>query len=175
MCGVMLNPGEIEKLIELVASVQAERMVEIGCHEGRTAAALLRAVPSLERYFGVEVKRGYLTALKVQRSEFTSLPGHWAIQDPRFRLLLTERGSFDVTPSQLGLVDAVFIDGDHGAVAVMHDTALARTITKAGGIIMWHDYSNPRVEVTDVLEDDVRHGRIEHILGTWIAYQRVPK
>lgn len=176
----MFLPGEFEKLLEVVKSVRPEVMVEIGCHEGRTAAACLHQIASLRRYIGIEVRHGYVPSLIVQRGEIPSRPGHLAMRDPRFNLRLFDHGSLDIDPSQtetllmFGPVDVVFIDGDHSAPAVRHDSRLARTITHRGGAIIWHDYTNPKAEVTEVLDEDIRRGyKIEHIANTWLAVERI--
>jgi len=50
-------PGELEKLIAIVEMLdQPKAMLEIGCHEGRTATACLREISSLQRYVGIDVE-----------------------------------------------------------------------------------------------------------------------
>ena len=67
----------------------------------------------------------------------------------------------------------MFIDGDHSAVGVLHDSELARALIRPGGIIVWHDYTNAAVEVTQVLDHFAAEGwRISHFPGTWLAYLR---
>jgi predicted O-methyltransferase YrrM len=70
--------------------------------------------------------------------------------------------------------DAVFIDGDHGCLAVEHDSALARALVRPGGIIVYHDYHElGTVDVKPVLDLLHRGGRnIEHVEGTWLAFER---
>src|SRR5262245_41932315 len=137
-----LHPGELEILIALMRLVRhPRRAVEIGVNEGRTAAAALRSLPDLECYIGVDVRPGYVPSCPVQRNERPARPGHYAERDPRFRLILGPRGSLDLMPHDLGgEADIMFIDGDHGCVAVEHDSALALDIVRPGGIIIWHDY-----------------------------------
>lgn len=168
-------PGELEKLIAIVRLVdRPEAMLEIGCHEGRTAAACLREIPSLKRYVGIDVEQGYRPALKAQQQEIPRRAGHYALHDSRFRLLVSRGGSFDIGSSDIGPMDVIFIDGDHGAEAVRHDTELARAIVRPGGIIIWHDYSNPEAHVTAVLDEEIRRGHeIRHVEKTWLAFEKI--
>jgi predicted O-methyltransferase YrrM len=89
-------------------------------------------------------------------------------------LVLRPRGSLDLTLQDLPPADAVFIDGDHGCLAVEHDSALARALVRPGGIIVYHDYHElGTVDVKPVLDLLHRGGRnIEHVEGTWLAFER---
>jgi predicted O-methyltransferase YrrM len=169
-----LHVGEMEIIAALLREIEAKSIVEIGCRDGRTARVLLHNVRSLERYIGVDVPMSYVPALEHQRSEMVPMPGELATTDPRFELIIRERGSLDLMPSDLPLVDAVFIDGDHSQYMVSHDSALARAITKPGGVIIYHDYYNPGVEVQRAL-DKLHDGGwpLKHVEGTWLAFRLV--
>jgi predicted O-methyltransferase YrrM len=72
-----------------------------------------------------------------------------------------------------GTMDLVFIDGDHSAEAVAHDTNEAlRLVRREGGVILWHDYGLRR-GVTEVVDALGRRrgldGDLVAIQGTWIA------
>jgi predicted O-methyltransferase YrrM len=168
-----LNPGELSAIVSLVESVNPSVVVEIGVNEGRTAAAVLRHVRSVDRYVGVDVLPGYEFGCRVQRAEVPKAPGRMAVADPRFDLVLSPLGSFDC--NALPACDVVFIDGDHSRKAVEHDTALARAAVRPGGIIIWHDYHDlGTVDVRDVLHDMLDAGhKIVHLEGTWLAFERV--
>src|SRR5262245_50698531 len=165
-----LVPGEMEVIAALARSVFATCMVEIGCRDGRTAAVLLHNVPTLEWYCGIDVPMTYLPGLLHQRREMVRDPGHFALGDKRFELIIRDRGSLDLLPQDLPSCDLVFIDGDHSEKAVMHDSELARSIVRTGGLIVWHDASNGSVEVRRVLDRLAEHGwPIQTIGGTWLA------
>jgi len=71
-------------------------------------------------------------------------------------------------------MDAVFIDGDHGAEVVWHDTGLARAIVRPGSVIIWHNYSNPKAHVTDVPDEEIQRGHgIRHVKKTWLAFEKI--
>lgn len=168
-----MNWGEPEILVALAGKTSAEVFVEIGVNEGLTAAHLLSSLPSIKWYFGVDVLPGYVTEREVQRNEVPTYPGRHALPYDRFSLCLRPLGSLDLTHDDLPRhVDFMFIDGDHGATAVAHDTLLASECVRDEGIVAWHDYHHlGTVDVAGVLETlDAGCEIIKHIAGTWIAF-----
>jgi predicted O-methyltransferase YrrM len=170
-----INPGELEVIVALVRSVLPEDVLEIGVNAGRTAKAILDNVPSITKYQGVDVLPGYRTSRTVQRSEIPPNPGAMVRGDPRFHLILRSYGSFDLTPTDLGPCDVVFIDGDHGAAAVRWDTEeIAYKVVRPGGMVIWHDYNGrSTVDVTAVLDEYYQAGArdLRHVQGTWVAFR----
>ena len=163
-----MTPAELRTLVHLVRSVKAERMIEIGCNSGRTAALLLRNCDHLVEYVGVDVWPGYEFDRPCQRGEVPERPGEYAAADPRFVLMLNAEGSMGVT---LPDADVIFIDGDHSERAVRHDTKLARRLVRPGGMIIWHDYHDQEtVDVRKVLDEDGSK-RLQHIAGTWLVIE----
>jgi predicted O-methyltransferase YrrM len=169
-----LNDGELEIIIALIRMVPSPRtVVEIGLAEGRTAKAILRELPFVERYIGIDTDPNYKTKLRGQWTERGPNPGHLALDEPRFDRWLLPRGSLDLCADDFPPVDVVFIDGDHSSEVVRHDSDLARSIVNRDGIIIWHDAQNDAVEVRRVLEADYHQGcDIKHITGTWLAFER---
>ncbi len=177
-----LWPGELDAIIALVRSVKPRNVLEIGTNTGRTARAILDNVPGIERYQGIDVLPGYSFGCSVQAMEIPTRPAYLVKSDPRFELILRARGSFDLTADDLLPADLVFIDGDHSAAAVKHDTALADAVLRPGGMIIWHDYHDQgTVDVRDQLHQFARFpdqraanigGEIQHVAGTWLAFQR---
>ena len=166
-----MNPGEQEVLLALIGSVQPSFVVEIGVNTGITARAILQNIPTISRYVGVDVYPDYQFELPAQRTERPIDPGSWVHSDPRFELMLRGNGEHQLFFSEP--VDVVFIDGDHGREAVWHDTLAATALVERGGLIVWHDYNNPAVEVTGVLDELHASGRnILHVEGTWLAFER---
>ena len=168
-----MQPGELETLVTLVASVNPRVMIEIGVNVGRTAKVMLDYFPSLRNYVGVDVMSGYVPALHVQKNEIPMNPGHLAIDYPRFQLIIKQRGSLDLEPINLPQADVVFIDGDHGREALVHDTMLARSVINKDGIIIWHDYNNHIEDVDQFLETEMLSNHdIRHVTNTWLAFER---
>jgi predicted O-methyltransferase YrrM len=170
-----MNPGELEVLIALVRSVSPRHVIEIGVNTGRTAKAILANVRGIEHYTGIDVPLGYVPAKLVQRNEVPANPGDLVLDDARFQLVLRPRGSLDLTPQDLETAEAVFIDGDHGHVAVEHDSALARAVVRRPGIIVFHDYHTiPTVDVAAVLHQQHAAGHeLIHVEGTWLVFERL--
>lgn len=171
-----MNPGELEVLVALIASVRPKAVAEFGVNEGRTARAILDNVPGIEAYEGWDVLPGYKFTCEVQANEVPAKPGWLAADDPRFRLHLSSGGTRDLVGTTLApLFDAIFIDGDHSRAAVENDTALARAMVRPGGMIIWHDYHDRgNVDVRDVLDEMHAAGdEIYHVEGTWLAFQRI--
>ena len=167
-----LNAGEMDVIAALLRMVEAKSVVEVGCRDGRTARVLLHNVSSLQRYVGIDVPLSYQPPLLHQRAEMVADPGVLATADPRFELIIRERGSQDLMPSELPPVDAMFIDGDHSERAVDWDSRLADAIAQK--LTLWHDYTNVAVEVQRVLErlHEKEGWPIKHIEGTWLAFLR---
>jgi len=150
------SPFEVESIITLLTDIRAQRVMEIGCNEGRTSKVILENVPSITEYFGVDVFQGYRFACSVQEGETSDRPGKYAVGDPRFNLIVSERGSFDL--------------------AVEHDSLLAFQVVRSGGLVIWHDYHDlGKVGVKKVLEAHAKTGcDIKHVEGTWLAYRVMP-
>lgn len=168
------NPGELDILVHLVRSVTPKCVIEFGCNEGRAAAAILRNVPEIEEYVGIDVLPSYKTINECQRKEVPTAPGRFAAFDPRFRLMLRARGSFDLASTDLPDADACFIDADHSRAGVLNDFGLARAVTRTEGIIIFHDDNGlPQVQVSETLDEIRSRGdSIVHVDGTWLAFLR---
>ena len=166
-----LGVAETAIVVDLVSSVAPRVVLEFGVNLGKTARAILDANPLIELYIGVDLPPGRQPRLACQQSEVPDVPGKFAASDPRFRLLLGESTTFEA--HDLEPVDAVFIDGDHSAIGVEHDSRVARQLLRPGGICVWHDYGNAGVEVTGVLDRLAGEGwPICRVAGTWLAYMR---
>ncbi len=166
------NPGELEVLVGLIEGHEAKIVIEIGVHEGRNPMVLLSRENAIERYFGIDVPPSYRPSKAVQAKEVPARPGILAQHDPRFELILRPQGSLDLTANDLPTADVVFIDGDHSARAVAHDTLLALQTLRPGGMVIWHDYHDLNtVDVKPVL--DLLDGLgmpIRHVRGTWLCF-----
>lgn len=170
-----MNPGELEILCHLFREVNPVTVIEFGVNTGRTAKALLREVPTIQKYIGIDVAPGYITPMKVQRREVPAVPGELVAGDSRVEVIIRPQGSHQLTEHDLPRADAIFIDGDHSRRGVEWDTMLATIVIRRGGVIVWHDYHDQgTVEVRDVLDELYVKGRdIHHIAGTWLAFERI--
>jgi predicted O-methyltransferase YrrM len=161
-----MQKGEQDILLWLVKSINPKVMVEIGVNYGLTAQAMLRSVRSIEQYIGVDVDADYEFEIEAQAKERPRDAGLFVDHDPRFRLVI--RGK-DKMPNH---ADVVFIDGDHGRNAVLQDSRWAAEVVGKNGLIVWHDYQNPTVEVTAALNELYAEGRkLTHVAGTWLVFE----
>lgn len=170
-----MNDGELEVLVALARTVtELHTVVEIGVNDGRTALCLMRELPAIRQYVGVDVFPGYVTPCRVQRAEVPANPGRLVLADRRFKLMLRSRGSRDLRADDLPPADLVFIDGDHSEQGVLWDAELAMRIIRPGGIVVYHDYhSLGTVGVAGALHRLSDHGRlILQVEGTWFAVER---
>lgn len=171
----MMSDADRMALIGLLRSINCKRFVEFGVHEGFTAKVILDNVTTIHEYVGVDVTPDYVPAIAAQLKEVPRDPAHLVKDDPRFKLIVTPRGSLDLTPAGLGVgYDAILIDGDHSHDPVCQDTALARMCVRPGGLVIWHDYTNVG-DVVDVLENSAASGDpILNAEGSWIAFEKRP-
>jgi predicted O-methyltransferase YrrM len=166
-----MTPHETAILVTLIKSVAPEVMIEFGCNAGITAARVLENVPTLQTYIGIDVPFDHVTTLRCQHSEVPVNAGCYAAHDQRFHLL-TMRSQL-LRTGHLEPCDAVFIDGDHSEAAVLHESRLARRLLRPGGIICWHDFFNPDVEVTQALTRLQGEGwAINCVENSWLAFLR---
>jgi len=132
--------NDLRVLLALLAQRQPRRCLEIGVHDGHTAALLLEHGPSIEHYVGID------------RSHRD--PGRWtppdagrlAKHDARFRALSPAGGTRGILPAELPCApfDWIFIDSDHSYKGVAYDTPFAEAVLDpSGGILIWHDYGVP--------------------------------
>ena len=163
--------GEIDLLLTLIDSVQPKRMIEFGVNEGITAFAVLQEIAGIEKYVGIDVPFEHQLEIPEQQCEVPHEPGKFVKDDPRFELFLRKPGR--EYQAKAGSFDVAFIDGDHGREHVLNDYVWARNLVRLGGLIVFHDYRNPTVQVTEVLDQLFNTGlhRFEHIDGTWLAFQ----
>jgi len=171
--GNYLNATETMLLLGLLEGVQPKVVIEIGVQLGVTAKNILEEIKSVETYIGIDVPFHHKMPLPAQQSEVPASPGLYALEDPRFWLLVCKGGSQTLMPADLEPCDAVFIDGDHSFDAVMHDSRLARALVRPGGIIVWHDFRNASVEVTEAIIQLRDEGwPISSIPNSWLAFCR---
>lgn len=164
--------GELEMLLALINSVQPSKMIEFGVNEGITAIAVLTNFPDIEKYIGIDVEFSHQLELPEQQYEVPKEPGRLVKDDPRFKLILRKDDDKDI--SGMSDFDVAFIDGDHGKQHVIQDYKLAKQLVREGGIIIFHDYENPTVEVTETLDDLYKNGtNLKHVTGTWLAFEYV--
>ena len=131
--------NDLRVLLALLEQRQPTRCLEIGVHEGHTAALLLEHGKSITEYIGIDCSPrdpGRLVPIEA---------GVHAKHDPRFRAVVAAGGTRGMVPDDIeGVFKWIWIDSDHRYHAAAYDTAFAEALLDpAGGIILWHDYGVP--------------------------------
>jgi len=158
---------EIPILTALADHIKARRGLEIGCNTGATSAALLAGNSTIEEYVGVDLNKIWFVD--------NQPAGHFALSEPRFRLIQSAAGLYDLKPADIGPVNFIFVDADHSYQAIKYDTEFARQIIKPGGVIVWHDYQHPTCpdvrKYIHEINDQPGQPPIVWVKGTTVCYQ----
>ena len=138
-----VRPGERRALVALVRALRPARVLEIGTYLGASTAAIA---------MGLAVSGGHLVTVDLRAVNDPTTPpwpGDDARESPRAllqRLGLAARVTF-VQSSSLDYLarpgeefDLIFLDGDHEALTVYAELALAACRVRPGGYILLHDY-----------------------------------
>ena len=137
----LITDIELAAIIALLRTFSCSRVAEFGIGSGASTLRFLESCPAIQSYIGVDVPPGTVPSLKYQAEEVPDNAGHFALGDPRFKLIVRSGGTCRMRAEELAPLDFVFIDGDHSVEGVQHDTGLARR-AMTNGVICWHDYDN---------------------------------
>ena len=150
-CGFQESECQILLCLIDALATKPTRILEFGTYEGSLASLLLRHVPSVRHYVGIDRPCGGSGESRDYDIDGKSR-GFYAQQDARFSLLLCGGGTgsldADILPRHMHVC---IIDGDHRRPGVEHDTELARCSVATGGILVWHDYDRHHDGVWDFL------------------------
>mmetsp|Transcript_24236 Transcript_24236/g.51663 ORF Transcript_24236/g.51663 Transcript_24236/m.51663 type:complete len:469 (-) Transcript_24236:310-1716(-) len=171
-------------LSQLLTELQADmdrplRMLEVGVNNGLTSEYVVSRFPDLS-FDGVDpwINAEALEAEARNRlSRFgprsrlwrkTSLEAAGTAADRSLLGLATTlplENPASVASTQDGLLDLVFIDGDHSEQGVLEDIRLWRPLLRPGGILAGHDLFNPAFDgVLSALLVDLNHRSTESIV-----------
>ena len=179
----MHSPEEAALLAELARGRQA--VVEIGVYEGSSAIVLARAL-------GADADL-HLVDPFVDESGW-ALPAGWGASASATRRAVERavdgegaRLHWHIERSQeLGLrfgeqVDVVFVDGDHSPEGVREDWRAWHPHVRSGGVMAFHDASEPGSGPAQVVEElfrseqPVQGWTITHEVGSVVAVSRNPQ
>jgi predicted O-methyltransferase YrrM len=154
------------------AELSGGNIVEIGCNQGYTTAALAANNPT-RKVYGIDCSNSAKLMVAQQRTEHPKAIGREARIFPNVTLIDVNSALLDY--ARLEDVRFVFIDGGHHYDQVKIDSkkALAHLRSKTGGYVFWHDYGRKLewIGVDDVLTEIV-HPTVEVsvIKGTSLAF-----
>jgi predicted O-methyltransferase YrrM len=139
-----LTEDDMRVAVALFREHGVRYVLEFGVNDGNTAVAVLRLMPEVERYVGVDLVK----ALFPERGIVPITPGWRADGDPRFIPVAVDGtpdcfgGHLRRTLEQLGVdaFDALIMDADHEEKPTQRDTELCWPFLRQGGLCLWHDY-----------------------------------
>jgi predicted O-methyltransferase YrrM len=155
-----LRPEDADKLDELARSASGP-ILEIGTYHGKSAILMALALRDAKR-------DTLLYTLDVNRKAIEAAAGeawHRGVAD---RIVFV-RGALEAFRSAYPHVRPAltFIDGDHSREGVNRDLAVLESIVPAGGLLLFHDFADPR-------NDDPACGEIKvrpAVQASWVARQ----
>lgn len=169
----LITDTELAAMIALLRTFHCTRVAEFGVGTGATALRILQSCPALQSYVGLDVPPGTVPSLAYQAEEVPSDAAHFALGDPRFKLIVRSGGTLQTSAKELAPLDFVFIDGDHSVEGVQNDTDLARR-AMTNGVICWHDYDNAPAIGPKTVIDQLNATEGDHIClieGTKLCFE----
>jgi predicted O-methyltransferase YrrM len=153
----LLRPEDEDKLYELASATDGP-ILEIGTYRGRSTTIMALAAASGAGALLVSVD----VDPAAQRAASSALIRHGAGE----RVVLV-RGSAAAALRRLrGLRPAlIFIDGDHSAAGVLRDLEALEPVVPDDGLLLFHDFADPRNADPSVPEIGVQEG----IRASWVA------
>ena len=139
------------------AHICGGNVIEIGCNEGHTTAALAYNNPAA-RIYAVDWDQSPSTMVPEQRGECPQTVGRFAREFANVEIINVD--SSELTYDSDWNVRMIFIDGGHHYAQVKRDTnkAIAYLQNHRGGYVLWHDYAADRpkwVEVAHYLDREI--------------------
>ena len=133
---------------------------------------LTLAPDQLADYQAAEGDGAFAAAYARSESAFTHFRYSGTDVEPQIEQLFGDSKGFDETP-YLDSCDVVFVDGSHAYSYVVSDSAKALRMVKAGGVVLWHDYSSAATGVFRALNELAARLPLVHLRGTeLVAYRR---
>ncbi len=158
----LLTERELYALISLFKESNPSEVLEIGCFKGGSSYHFLLNSSSSTQIYSVD-------------KTFKNVPSPimQALQESkRFHKLETSSDKLDVSPYKKKF-DFIFIDGSHEYADVKSDTLKSLEMLKAGGVIVWDDYSPGFPGVYRWLNEFKDQGHnVLNIQGTSLAFYR---
>jgi predicted O-methyltransferase YrrM len=155
----LLRPEDEEKLYEL-AHATAGPILEIGTYRGRSTTIMA---------LGAQAGAGALL-ISVDVDPVAQQAAARALQEHEAdRHAVLVRGSAAAALRRFpGLTPSLtFLDGDHSATGVRRDLDALEPVVPCGGLLLFHDFTDPRNEDPAVPEIAVKEG----IRATWVQTQ----
>lgn len=153
-----LRPEDADELWELARSADGP-ILEIGTYRGRSAVLMALALKDANR-------QGHLYSVDIDRDNLRLAADEASARGVAERIVFVHGtvGAFaraypHVRPA------VTFVDGDHSRAGVDRDLAILERIVPVGGLILFHDFADPRND--DPHDDEVKVGPA--VGASWVA------
>jgi hypothetical protein len=177
------NPTALELfcLGAIVRAVGARHVFEIGTFDGAMTLQLALNSPPDAVIHTLDLPAGEVdrtrAPLLAQERTYALKPTSGARflgtpADAKIRQLYGDSAAFPVGPFA-GRMDLVVVDGSHARAYVQSDSALARTMARPGGWIVWHDYG-VWPDVTAILDELAREMSLVRLESTTLVVGHTP-
>ena len=169
-----VTPGWILKYEEAFLQALASTLkdgsvaINIGGGAGTSSSAILRGTKDLEKFFL------YSVDLEECEKEIETLIDQELLAPMRVSQVVMPSNEFPRSRGyEGGDVDLVFVDGSHKKETVFEDLELYSAILKEGGLLVCHDYEDPRQKgVTEAIHEWIfenpewiRIGRVNYTIA----------
>ncbi len=153
-----LRPEDADKLYELARSTPGP-ILEIGTHRGKSAVLMALAICDSQR-------DAVLYTLDVDRIAIQSAAAEAQARGVA-RVIVFVRGTVTAFARAYPHVrpTLTFVDGDHSRGGVDRDLAVLQTLVPAGGLVLFHDFADPRNDDPTCYETKVRPA----VEASWVA------
>lgn len=186
--GPIMAPGattDTEAWVLAVLAKDARAMFEFGTATGRTTYAWARNSPADATIVTLTLASDQHAAYRADTGD-GARETRAALEESRFDTFLYsgtdvahkvtqlfgDSKAFEDGPYE-GTCDLIFVDGSHAASYVRNDTTKALRMVRAGGLVVWHDYTPLVPGVFAVLNELARELPLVHLRGTaLVAYRR---
>jgi len=139
--------GYRNTVLNIVNSVNAERVAEIGVHTGYLTDILCTRCLSIKEYYAIDPWKEYSgsgagTLAKIEQEQWEIYYQHVKDKEKVYPFLKVIRkpSKEAVIDFEDGYFDVIFIDADHSYESAKEDMRLWLPKIKKGGILCGHDY-----------------------------------
>jgi predicted O-methyltransferase YrrM len=154
--------------IQIISELKPEKILEIGCFEGRSACWMIETLP---KYLNSEME--LVCVDQWHQGKKSEEPSKMELAEKRFdrniqisldknknsvRFRKIKAASFVglatlIMEGLSGTFDLIYVDGDHSAAGTLSDAVMAFRLLRVGGIMVFDDYlwANDRNRPDDVL------------------------
>jgi predicted O-methyltransferase YrrM len=155
-----LRPEDADELWELARSADGP-ILEIGTYRGKSAVLLALALKDANR-------QSHLYSIDIDRANLSLAADEASARGVAERIVFVHGTVAAFARAYPHVRPAVtFVDGDHSRVGVDRDVAVLERIVPVGGLILFHDFADPRND--DPHDDDVKvRPAVE---ASWVAQE----